>query len=214
MPVIPSAPTSPSAPAQSFFPVASLTPKFLSNIAVTQSPITLSTQRQDWGAQLMQFSVGLAKMTRAKGMAVIAALLAAQKTPMMFGPTGAERYPQGTASTIADPTATPITVAANATAGANSVSIATPLLSSTVFKAMDYVQLGNNLHICTADVTTDTGGNATLNLFPTLRANANVGDIVTFNAPQGQFYAIGNVTQWQRDLGDIYTFGFDIVEAF
>lgn len=211
MPVLSPVPPPPSS--GSFFPVVSLTPKFVSNIAATTSPITLSTQRQDWNAQLMQFSVALAKMTRSKGAAVIAALLQAKTTPMLFGPTGKERYPQGDAQLL-DPTVTPITIGAAAIAGASSVTIATPLLTRTALKALDYVQIGNNLYAATADVVTDASGNGTLKLFPTLRANAAIGDVLTFNAPQGLFYAVGNMTQWQRDLGDFYTFGFDLVEAF
>lgn len=360
MPVIPAPPPAPPAPAppRSFFPVAKLTPKFVLNVAATQSPITLSTQRQSWNANLMAFSVGLAPMQRDKAADVQAAIMDAIDTgPLMFGPVGEQRYPRGdanilpvnllpyperfsswatttgvtvTENAIADPNGnltadridydgsgvagsyrifsgpaflstagqaytdsiylrsvtgtvtvelhdnfgnvtvanlttawqrftvtgtsagvgfaqlliysptgvntafsiyvasaqmeygstasayqTPPYVSVAAAAGASSIQIATTLISRTAFKKWDYLQIGNHLYVVrSADVVTDASGHATLKLFPTLRAAANVGDAIIFSAPQGQFWVVGNTVQPDLAAGDFTSLGFDIVEAF
>lgn len=212
MPVLQTQQTAP-AKVPPFWRINRLTPTFVQNVGEAPSTFTLSTQYFDWQAQRLTFSVGLAPMTRDQAAPAIAALLQGRVTPFLFGPIGKNRFPRGDASVV-DQAASLITVRTAASQGAATLAIATPLVGRTVFKALDYIQVGNNLYAVLKDVTTDNSGNATITLFNRLRADVAINAPITYNNPQGLFRVAGNSTKWDEDVATVVGLGFDLVESF
>lgn len=150
-------------------------------------------------------------MSRDAAAPAIAALLKGRVTPFLFGPIGKERFAQGAANTLAAGT---VTIQTAAAIGSATITLATPLLTQTVFKALDYLQVGNYLYVVLEDAVSNGAGVVTVKLFNRLRAATSVADVVTFSSPQGLFRVATNTTQWDVDTATTYGLGFDLVESF
>ncbi len=87
--------------------------------------------------------------------------------------------------------------------------------SETVLKAGDYFQVGNELKMVTADVTSDGSGNATIAFEPVLRAApADNATIITTNPKCIMRLVDDNQAGWDTNNNSLYGYTFSAVETF
>ena len=83
-------------------------------------------------------------------------------------------------------------------------------------RAGDYIQLGAassaRLHKVLADVATDDDGNATIDIWPSLRSSPADNSIVIIENCKGRFRLAENVTGWNADVAQ-YGISFSAMEA-
>jgi hypothetical protein len=88
---------------------------------------------------------------------------------------------------------------------------------STFFKAGDYIQLGSgttaNLYKVLTDTSTNSAGQATLDIWPNLRSSPGDNDPVVVASTKGKFRLKDNITQWSINEISSYGITFDCVEA-
>lgn len=86
-----------------------------------------------------------------------------------------------------------------------------------VFKAGDYIQLGSGttatLHKILEDVDSDQSGNASFEIWPSLRRNVINNEIVIYKNAKGRFRLKDNLQQWNINEISSYGITFDCVEA-
>jgi hypothetical protein len=63
-------------------------------------------------------------------------------------------------------------------------------------------------------MSSDSGGNCTLDIFPRLRESPADGDAITLQSPVGTFRLAENSIQWDVDAGKNYAMAFKALEAF
>jgi hypothetical protein len=142
-------------------------------------------------------------------LAVLAALHGPLGTFLLGDPAAAT--PRGAA------TGTPLVSGANA---ARSKTLATKGWTTGVtgiLKAGDYIQLGSGtatrLFKVLVDADSDDSGNATLDIWPTLREAYADGDAITTSDCQGTFRLVAPRNGWDVSKPSIYTAAFDCIEA-
>lgn len=80
--------------------------------------------------------------------------------------------------------------------------------------AGDYVQIGNGLHRVLTDVDTDESGNATLEIWPSLRSSPANDTQVVLENPVGRFRLMADDPAWNVNSASIYGISFTAMEAF
>jgi len=85
-------------------------------------------------------------------------------------------------------------------------------VSAKVLSAGDYVTVDDCLYLVTADVYSDDGGNATIPIFPNLRAPGDDDEIETLN-PYGIFRLTSNEIGWNIDEACTYGLSFSAQEV-
>lgn len=83
-----------------------------------------------------------------------------------------------------------------------------------IMKRGDYIQVGDTLHMITQDANTDDSGNATLDIWPLLRASPADNANVIISNPKGMFRLADNETRWEVDQMRIYGLSFAALEAY
>ena len=84
---------------------------------------------------------------------------------------------------------------------------------SNVLLPGDYIELNQyRLHMVLDPVTSDAGGFATLNIWPSIRKEAPRGDAILSNCT-GMFRLADNQRQWSSDYTRLITISFRIAEA-
>ena len=85
------------------------------------------------------------------------------------------------------------------------------------FKAGDYIQLGSGsgsrLHTILTDVVTDDLGQATLDIWPSLRSSPSDGSTVIVENCKGVFRLSGNMNSWSINNASSYGISFECVEV-
>jgi len=178
----------------------SLTPRKIN--AGTASTFTGAQQIVKW-ASIWELTIITPPMNRDNGGASVEAFinsLDGQYGTFLFGPPHAKAI-RGTANTSG------VTVSAVASSGSTSLSL-TGLGATTTLKAGDYFQLGSSsttrLYQIMADVTSDSSGNATIEIRNPLRSAAAIGDTVTLASPQGLWRLKNNGVGWSVGVGGLY----------
>lgn len=91
------------------------------------------------------------------------------------------------------------------------------LAAGATGKAGDWLQLGTgsstHLHKLTAPFTANGSGQATLDIWPRLRAAPADNAAVTIASPKGLWRLTSNVREWSIDIAQIYGLNFSCVEA-
>lgn len=86
-----------------------------------------------------------------------------------------------------------------------------------IMKAGDWIQIGDaatsRLYKVLDDANSDGSGNATLNIFPSLRSSPADDAVVTVSSPRGQWRLASNETNFSIDEASIYGITFACVEA-
>ena len=185
----------------------------IDSVAVVPSPyVPGQNQTQVWpGADAWAFNFTLPKMNRitaAPWRGFMSELRGQQNVYQIGDPTGTA--PLGEA--LGEPVC--------ATSGTNNLTSATSLVTSgwtpSVLKQLmpgDYLQLGYHLHQVCEQVNSDSGGNATISIYPSLRDSpADLSVITLFNCV-GLFRLKNNTRAWHSDFTQLTQLSFDAVEV-
>lgn len=187
-----------------------VTIRMRSVVAVTESAFTLQRQVQAHQGQRFEATVELPPMVRADAdewIAWLAKLNGQEGTFTMGDPAAAS--PRGTGG------GAPLVNGASQTG--NSLVTDGWNAGEGVLKAGDYIQLGSGstarLYKILNDVTSDGSGNATLDIWPSLRSSPANNDPITVTSTVGLWRLAGNVSSWDADEATLYGITFDAVEA-
>lgn len=109
-------------------------------------------------------------------------------------------------------------VAAEAQSGASAVVISGVAADTQgILLPGDYIQLGAagtaTLHKVLLPVNSDSSGNATIEIWPSLRRTVAQNEAVIYTNPVGRFRLKSSAQDWQINVARIYTIAFDAVEA-
>lgn len=175
------------------------------------SPFTASQQVYKYSGQYWEADITLRPMTRDEAEYWISFMLklnGAYGTFLLGDPNGAT--PRGVA------TGTPLVKGANQTGNELLTDGWTNSITG-ILKAGDYIQLGTGasarLHKVLDDVNSDSGGNATLTIYPALRSSPADNSAITVNNAKGVFRLSSNQTAWDIRESAIYGITFGAREA-
>lgn len=190
----------PSSPA-----ISSINWRQVNTTGVSRSPFTLQQQVYEWPGDSWAIDVGIDSMDREEVAPWIAALssLRGQRGTFQLGDV-LSAISQGS------PGGTPLVNGASQTG----YSLVTDgwTISTLVLKAGDRIQVDSSLYMVSQDVTSDGSGNATIDLWPSLRGHANNAAIVYTNA-KGLFRLSGRETIEPIGRSQLWTLAFSAIEA-
>lgn len=179
-------------------------------VAVARSPFTFSEQAQVWPGQIWYAEIDLPRMKRPAAEAWCCfkmALNGREGTFLMAPPLAG--LPRGT------PAGTPVVDGASQMGRTLATKGWTPNVAN-VLLAGDYLQLGTgsgtHLHKVLADVSADSSGEATLDLWPALRASPANEAAIVVSAPKGLWRMADNDMSWNIERV-LYGITFRCAEA-
>lgn len=179
-----------------------------SAVSVLQSPFTYQTQVQRHQGQIWLADVTLPAMERAeaeKWAGFILALNGPEGTFLLGDPLGA--LPKGAASGV------PLINGGSQTGNSLVTDGWTPSVTG-ILKAGDYLQIGTYLYRVMQDVDSDSGGNATVDIYPRLRVSPANNDTILTVSCKGTFRLIASSNPMpSSDENQVYDFGFQAIEA-
>lgn len=79
--------------------------------------------------------------------------------------------------------------------------------------AGEYVSIGDQLFMVTADATSDGTGDATLELSPDPRSTFADGQGIEYNSPRGVFQLSDDMASFQLSQNQVYAVNFNFIEA-
>lgn len=183
----------------------------LNTVAVLDAPHSLKQQVQRFDGQLWGADIVLPEMSRA---------VAAPWTAFLLALNGR----QGTVL-VGDPAAVAPLGAATGTPLTDGASQSGPTLATKgwntsvtgILKAGDYIQIGSGvttrLHQVIEDANSDSGGLATLTLWPDLRESPTDGAAIVTQSAKGAFRLSANDSGWSTDNRGIYQITLSLIEA-
>lgn len=176
------------------------------SVGISQSPFTFKQQVVSYGGQAWEADISLPPMTRNDAEEWVSFLLKLkgfEGTFLLGDPSGAT--PRGSAASAPG---TPVVNGAGQTGGSLSID-GLPTSAVGYLKAGDYVQLGTGsgatLHKVLNDVDTSAIGEATLDIYPSMRNSPTDGSVVVVINAKGVFRLSSNETQWS--INEITHFG-------
>ena len=181
-------------------------------VAVVTSPFTKAEQTQEWpGADAWDGTITLPPMNRLQAWpweGFLAELCGRLNVFQLGDPRAA--VPMGNAS------GTPLV----STVGAQNLAMTRVLhtkgwtaSTSRLLLPGDYLQIGYRLHRVTTQVDSDSSGNATLNIFPSLREQPADNTPLTLARPRGLFRLADNRRSIQSSPTRLTTTSIKFVEA-
>jgi hypothetical protein len=183
-------------------------------VGISQSPFTLKQQVIAHSGQQWEADISLPPMTRDEGedwVSFLVKLKGQQGTFLLGDPSGAT--PRGSAATTAG---TPVVNGAGQTGSSLTID-GLPVSVSGYLKAGDYIQLGtassSTLHKVLNDVTTSASGEASLDIYPSIRTAPADGSSVTVSNAKGVFRLSSNETSWSISEVELFGISFSAVEA-
>lgn len=87
-------------------------------------------------------------------------------------------------------------------------------LASGLMLPGDYFSVNNEFKMVTASVDSDSGGVATVNFEPPLRASPADNAVLTTSVPKCLMTLDSDILSWDSDEAGIYQFSFSMTEAF
>ena len=189
----------------------SMTIRARSVVGVAQSPFTLAQQVYKHQGQAWEAEVSLPPMKRDEAEQVASFLLKmnGQYGTFLLGDP-ANTAPRGVG------TGTPLVKGGSQT-GDSLITDGWTNSTTGILKAGDWIQLGSGsssrLHKVLDDVNSDSGGNATLTIWPSLRSSPADNAVITVNSPKGQWRLATNEMQYSIDEASVYGITFACVEA-
>ena len=182
-------------------------------VGISQSPFTKQQKIYQWGiGQCWECDIVLKPMKRADAEAWNAFFLKlkGQVGTFYLSPDPLGRTARGSASS------TPGTPIVNGATSANSSSVDITNADTTAtgyLLAGDYITIGTQLFKVLVDVNTNGSGEATLDIFPTIRTALSGSESVTVADAQGVFRLATNEQSWNVDNSNIYQSGFTAIES-
>ena len=184
------------------------------NVGVVSSPFNYKQQVQQGDGEKWEGVVTLPPMKRSDAEAFNTFRLRLRGsfgTFLLGDPSGAT--PLGSASSTPG---TPVINGASQTGHQLNID-GLPASVTGYLKAGDYIQLGTGaatkLHKVLEDVNSNSSGQATLNIFPNLRASPADGATVIVSNAKGLFRISVNEISWSVGSDSIYAVSFPISEA-
>lgn len=191
--------------------IRSMTIRARSVVGVAQSPFTLSQQVYKHQGQAWEAEVSLPPMKRDEAEQIASFLLKmnGQYGTFLLGDP-ANTAPRGVG------TGTPLVKGGSQT-GDSLITDGWTTSTTGILKAGDWIQLGSGsatrLHKVLDDVNSDSSGNATLTLWPSLRSSPADNAQITVTSPKGQWRLASNEIQYSIDEASVYGITFACVEA-
>ena len=183
-------------------------------VAVSISPFTFSQQVYRHQGSGWEVDVTLPAMKRATAEEWVSFLLRLRGqygTFLIGDPNGGTA--RGSASSNAG---TPVVNGSSQTGDFLNID-GLPVSASGYLLAGDYIQLGSGatatLHKVLEDVDSNASGQATLNLFPSIRTAPADNAVVTVANCKGNFRLSSNETSWDINTATVYGISFGAVEA-
>lgn len=180
-------------------------------VGISSSPFTGQQQVYKHQGQWWEAEVTLPPMKRAEAEQAVAFLL---KMNGVYGTflLGDKANP----ATRGVGTGTPLVNGASQT-GDELITDGWTADTTGILKAGDWIQLGSGsstrLHKVLDDVNSDGSGNATINIFPSLRSSPDDDATITVSNTQGLWRLASNETEYSIDNMSIYGMTFACVEA-
>lgn len=149
-------------------------------VAMMTSPTTYQVTQYEYDGEMWLVDVSYPSLTRAEAAPFFAFLasLRGQNGTFLFGDTLL-------GTSLGTPTGTPL-VKGGSQARSKVLASDGWTPSTTVLKAGDFIQIDYRLYMVLADVTSDGSGNASIDIFPRLRAHLDNASIIT-SSPKGLF---------------------------
>lgn len=180
-------------------------------VGISSSPFTGQQQVYKHQGEWWEAEVTLPPMKRATAEQVAAFLIKmkGQYGTFLLGDP-ANTSPRGVG------TGTPLVNGAGQT-GSSLVTDGWTLSTTGILKAGDWIQLGSGstttLHKVLDDVDSDGSGNATLEIFPSLRSSPDDDATITVSSPKGIWRLASNQMEYSIDEASVYGITFACVEA-
>ena len=183
------------------------------------SPYTKTQQTLVWpGADYLSCSLTLPELTKAQANYWLAALQQLRGglhafqvgDPFYTGPQHPERLAHQTGNAnilMTDSTLTPNTAGSNFL-GLNGLPANVP----NVLTPGDYIQVGYRLHRVLSSPTSNSVGQTSVEVYPSLRQTYNTNTIVDIAYPVGIFRRADNSLSWTQDTNGTTTLSFKAVE--
>jgi hypothetical protein len=170
------------------------------------SPFTGQAQYQTYTGQWWAASVTLVTMDRAivSEWQVFLSKLRGKQGTFLMGDPDAET-PRGT------PVGTPLVNGASQT-GNSLITDGWTASADNVLLAGDYLQVGNHMYMVLNDVDADGSGEATIDVWPRLRADVDNNDAITTSSAKTIWRLSTNAITWATDVNGYYTMSFECVE--
>lgn len=182
-------------------------------VAITRSPFTQLTKTQTWpGADFWQVQVTLPPMLRADAANWIGFLMSLRGQANVFQIGD----PDGT-SPLGNPIGAPLV---DGSVNTNNTPASTTLYTkgwqANAFRLLlpgSYLQIGYRLYTCLDVVHSDSSGNASFGIWPSIREQPADGTAITLANTTGLFRLCTNTRQWNNDVFQRYSVNFTAVEA-
>ena len=169
-------------------------------VAISRSPFTFSQQVYTYAGQMWSASVSIPPVRKDLAEPWVAFLLA------LRGQTGTFLLGDPNNTSIRG-TATSAT--ATGTAGSSSITVA---MTGTLL-AGDYIQLGQDASATLHKVTIDRVASGTLEIWPAIRRDILVSEVVVLSNAKGVFRLSGNQQNWSIGTNSAYGIQFECTEA-
>ena len=101
----------------------------------------------------------------------------------------------------------------NLTGATNLVTAGWAVSKARILLPGCYLQIGYRLHMVLQTVSSDSGGNATINVWPSIREQPTDASAINFNAPKGLFRLADNARQVSVAVTRLGAIGVKCVEA-
>lgn len=188
--------------------VRSITWEAKTKVAMTESPFTGVQQVVEHAGQWFEAQITLPPLERADAEEMVGFFLALNgvRGTFTFGDPDFSA-PRGTAA------GTPLINGGSQT-GSTITTDGWGASQTSLLKRGDWIQIGNYMHKITQDATSDGAGEATLEIFPSLRSSPSNNATITTSSPTGYFRLTSNNMTWSVDDLMHYGISFTIREAF
>lgn len=183
-------------------------------VAITASPFTFKQQVYRHQGAGWEADISLPAMKREDAEAWVAFLLRlrGQYGTFLLGDPNCVT-PRGSAASAPG---TPLVAGGSQTGDELNID-GLPVSATGYLKAGDYIQLGSGatatLHKVLEDVDSNASGEATLNIFPSIKSSPSDNSAVTVSNAKGNFRLNSNETMWDINEAAIYGITFGAVEA-
>jgi hypothetical protein len=194
--------------------IASITFSAENAVAISSSPFTYSQQIVQHPGQRWSASISLPPLRRDLMESWVAFLLSlkGQYGTFLLGDPNCAT-PRGSAGVTPG---TPVVKGGSQTGDELDID-GLPLSATGYLLAGDYIQLGtgssSTLHKVLKDVNSNGSGEATLDLWPSIRTAPADNAAVVVSSAKGKFRLANNVQQWEINNMSNYGITFDCVEA-
>lgn len=178
-----------------------------SAVTLSVSPTTYQTTKYEYDGESWAVDVSYPPLNRQEAAPFFAFLasLRGQNGTFLFGDTLLSQ-PLGTAG------GTPLVKGANQNGSKELLSDGWTA-EQVVLKGGDFIQIDQRIYMVLQDVTSDGSGNATIDVFPRLRAHLDNASIVTSN-PKGLFrLADDQITVVEAGNTQLFNISFKAIEA-